>query len=136
MSAQPKTPNLDELAYLLEQAKDKENAAKAQRIDLENQIASLLSHPPEGSKTHTGDWYKVTVKGAINRTVDKAGLTENTTIPQAIKDKVFNWKPSINLSGYRYVQNNEPELFNQISEYVTSKPGKTAVTIKRITNGN
>lgn len=111
-------------------AKAEEDAARQRRIDLESDIVSEHGCKEEGSATHHADGYKITITGKMNRTLDR-GAWESIapTIPEHLRP--VEYKPSLDVKGLRYLQQNEPELYRIASEAITAKPGKAAVKIEK-----
>jgi len=111
------------------EAKGAENAAREFRIEIEEKLTAILGVKPEGSKTHTVENYKITITGKINRTLDVAQWENiKDQIAEGLRPVIY--KPSIDLTGLRYIKNNEPEVYNIASQAITSKPGKPGVSIK------
>lgn len=124
--------NIDTLAAELEAAKITEARATAARIDLESQLVAFVGCKDEGSQTHRGDAYKVTVTGVVNRTVDQA------VVPQLLADEKYRWaaermfpaKFSIDAKELRFFMFNEPQFYAQLAQAITAKPGKPQVRIE------
>jgi hypothetical protein len=127
-----RTGTIDELAGRLDDLKAKEKAAKEKRIEAEEDlIAATKFSKEEGSETFEGGAYKVTVTAKINRKLDADIYSSmEEAIPENLRP--VEWKPSLDLAGYRWLQDNEPKIFRMIAKAVTEKPGKPAVTLKRV----
>lgn len=122
---------LDQLAYQLTQAATEEKAARERRIALEEQIDAIMGHKEEGAFHLETDYYKLTTTGRITRTIDEKVLSAiRDEIPDAIFDRLFKWKPSLVLKEMHYIQRNEPDLYEALSQAITAKPAKTAVKIE------
>jgi len=125
--------DLDVLAAALENAKADEAAATAARIDAENALIELLGVKPEGSATHKSAAYKVTITGNVRRTVDEAALAAvREAMPEALFERAFRFKPEVSVSGVRYLQNNEPELYAIAAQAITATPGKPSVRVEAV----
>lgn len=125
--------SLDELSAALEQAKAAEMDATATRIESENKLIALLGVKSEGSATHKGAAYKVTVTGVVHRKVDEAALAAvRATLPPAIFEQVFRFKPDLITAGMRYLQSNEPELYAVAAQAITATPGKPSVRVEHL----
>ena len=123
--------NIDTIAAELEAAKIAEARATAARIDLESQLVALVGVRDEGSQTHRGDAYKVTITGVINRRVDVAALDAvASAMPRALFEQVFRYKPEVIAAGVRYLMNNEPEAYALAAQAITATPGKPGVKIE------
>lgn len=114
--------------------RDAELAAQAARIAAESDLAHLVPVKPEGSTTTTVDGYKVTTTGVINRSLDEAVLSiVKAELPAAIFERAVRYKPALDLTGVRYLQQNEPQHYALLAQAITAKPGKTAVKVERVT---
>lgn len=111
------------------EAKQNEASWREARIALEDSILEITGARPEGSETHTAGEFKVTVTGKMTRTLD-ADLWESIkdSIPENLRPVTY--KPSLDLKGLRYLQNNEPEIYAIAAKAIEMKPAKTAITIK------
>lgn len=124
--------DIDTIAAELEAAKIAEARATAARIDLESQLVALVGVRDEGSQTHRGDAYKVTVTGVVNRTVDQA------VVPQLLADEKYRWaaermfpaKFGLDGKELRFFMFNEPQFYAQLAQAITAKPGKPQVRIE------
>ena len=126
--------NVDHLAARLESMKGLEDAARKTRIELEQEIVSILGAKEEGSSTFSGAKYQLTTTGSMTRTIDQAAVIDlQNVIPHAIFERLFPAKRALNMREYRYIEANEPELFRAACSAVTTKPAKTSVKLKEIT---
>lgn len=122
---------IDEAAQRLVALKLAEAKATAERIDAETALLLLVDCPAEGSKTHRGQQYKVTVTGNVNRRVDEAALgAVRERLGPAMFEKAFRFKPEVSLSGIKYLRDNEPELYLIASQAITATPGKSSVRVE------
>lgn len=125
--------NIDTLSAALEAAKAAEMAATAARIEAESALLSLLGCKAEGSSTHKGSAYKVTVTGVVHRKVDEAALSAvRAALPPAIFDQAFRFKPDVCTAGIKYLRNNEPALYAIAAQAITATPGKPSVRVEHI----
>lgn len=125
--------NIDQLAAALESAKADEAAATAARIAAENALIALLGVKPEGSATHKSAAYKVTITGNVRRIVDEAALAAvRERMSAAMFERAFRFKPEVSVSGVRYLQNNEPELYVIAAQAITATPGKPSVRVEAV----
>jgi hypothetical protein len=105
-----------------------EAKATAERIDAETALLLLVDCPAEGSKTHRGQQYKVTVTGNVNRRVDEAALgAVRERLGPAMFEKAFRFKPEVSVSGIKYLRDNEPDLYAIAAQAFTATPGKASV---------
>jgi len=112
-------------------AKNIEEAARERRIDAEQAILTELGEVKAEGQTVVKDGrYKVTITGSMNRRIDGAVLELiRQTIPGALFDQAIRWKPEVNLTGLRYLQNNEPNTYSILAEAITTTPAKPSVRV-------
>lgn len=111
-------------------AKADEDAARQRRIALEEDIVAEHGCKDEGTATHHADGYKITITGKVNRTLDRAAWESvQGSIPENLRP--VEYKPSLEVKGLRYLQQNEPDLYRIASEAITAKPGKAAVKVEK-----
>ena len=116
-----------ELADALLRAKAVERKANAERIAAEEALIAALGKRDEGSQTHNIDGYKITITGKVSRKFDWAKWKEiEQSIPPALRP--VKMKPELDEKGVKYLQANEPEIYNMLPLTVT--PAKTAVDIE------
>lgn len=111
--------------------KEIEIELKAERETIESALIDWLGAKEEGAKVHTIGDYKITITGRMTRSVD-ADVWDDVygKIPEDLR-AVVNWKPSLDLRGLRYIQENEPEVYKVLAKAITVKPAKTSVTITK-----
>ena len=119
---------IDIAAARLIDLKVAEAAATAARVDAETALLLLVDCPAEGSKTHRGQQFKVTVTGNVNRRVDEAALgAVRERLDPAMFDKAFRFKPEVSVAGIKYLRDNEPDLYTIAAQAFTATPGKASV---------
>ena len=113
-------------------AKTQEMLARMRRIEAEKQLIELVGFDKqEGSSSFESCGLRVTLTGKLTRTLDPKKWEEiKHTIPDGLHP--IEYKPHLILQAIRYLENNEPETFKQISQAITTKPAKVAVTLKDI----
>jgi len=121
---------LDELAGRLYLAKQKEDAAKADRIEIESQIAARIPTADQGQRTVpiTGK-AKLTVKRGLSHKADFDAITKvmaDSKQASPIKTKTTR---ELDVQGYEYYREHDPELFALLSQHVAVTPRKPAVTL-------
>lgn len=120
--------SLEILAECWQAAKTAEAEARDQRLAIEEQIIALTGMKEEGSQTHKAGARKVKVTGKLTRKL----LPEEweriaKTIPEALHP--VQYKPSLDLKGLRYLENNEPETYSLVCQAIETKPAKPAVEV-------
>lgn len=127
--------DIDTLALDLAAAKRIEDDARQSRIEAENKLIALLGAKDEGSQTHKGSQYKVTITGKISRTLDVAAWDSiKSHIPE--KFHPVRYKPEIDVKGLKWLAENEQGIYSTVCQAISAKPGKAAVTVEAIENGN
>lgn len=118
---------LEQLALELYDAKDVENEAKAKRIEIEEQILDLVVCDDIGSVTVQAGKLKVNVRKGVSFSADIPAMMEEIKdvagLPLVVK-REFDDKAYLELEKYN------PDMFRRVSQFVTSKPKKPAVTLK------
>lgn len=124
---------LHELAESLVTAKAAEDAARKQRVQIEESICEYMNLPVEGS-THVEDaGWRITVTAKLTRTLDEAKLRQVAhQIPDDVGAKVIRWKPDLVLKELRACQEYRPDIYEVLASAITTKPAKPAVKITRI----
>ena len=124
---------IDQLAFDLEAAKTHELHAKEARLAIEEKIVSLMEKKEEGTVSTKTEFYKVSVTFGVDRKVD-------AEIARSLADemdaeryaRVFRWKPEVSVSELKYLKDNNPEVFRQVSRALTAKPTKPSVKVEEI----
>ena len=110
-------------------AKAAEQTANSRRVAIEGELIELIETKPEGSTTVEIDGYKVTVTTKMTRSMDAKGFAfireQFPTNLQPIKVKDL-----LDDAGVKYLQNNEPDLYNAMAPFLTVKPAKPSFTVK------
>lgn len=114
------------------QAKATEKAANTARLEAEQDIATLLARElgAEGTTRVQVGPYTVSVTTKLTRTLDAARVaTLDQAIPPEILRRLIEYKPSLNLREYRYLEANEPQHFQALVSAVTTKPAKPTIDV-------
>jgi hypothetical protein len=83
----------------------------------------------EGSQTHDAGTYKITVTSSMTRKLDEKKWKDiEDSIPEDLRP--VNYKPSIDLKGIRYLQENYPDTYAIIAKALTVKPAKPSVKVE------
>lgn len=122
--------NSDELARQWREAKQREEAARNDRVAIENQIIELHPTKEEGAVTvHTAAGYKITLTGKVTYKVDIDKLTALTGAwPSEIRP--LKTKVEADETKLKALRNDVPKLWAEIAAAVETKPAKTGVAIK------
>lgn len=126
--------DLKELAQKLYVAKRAEDAAKQERIEVEEQIAALVETPENGSKTvDAGDGIKVTVKRGLSYKADVDAMRTLDIPEDRLPLKFVPPVPAgyaFDEKAYEKLQTADPGVFTKLAAIVTTTPRKVGVTIK------
>jgi len=120
---------LDELAIEWSIAKQKEDAAKAERIAAEEKILKLHPAREEGSETFaTPNGVKITLTGKVTYKVNIDKLTALTGAwPADIRPLKTKVEPDE--AKLKALRHDVPKLWADIAEAITVTPAKTGVKI-------
>ena len=124
-------PTLAQLAAAFAAAKAEETRAADLRRELAGLIQNMTGHTAESSKTYKdGDW-KVVVKQPITRSMDWVAWE---TVKQNILEEFWpvEMKPSLDEKGVKWLQENDPTIYQTLSGALTTKHGAVSVTVTRI----
>ena len=116
----------------LEAAKIEESAATIRRLDAESALLAIIGDlPAEGTFRHSAGGLTAIVQTSVRRTVDQSKLLEVAPyIPEAIRNRLIRWKPDLDTHELRYIESNEPRLYEIVAEAVTTKPAKPSIRIE------
>ena len=122
----PKTPELLAQAWL--DAKAEENAARAKRIEIEEELLSILPCREEGSQTiKLENGMRVVTEGRMTRSIDAKVLQDDWNDLPAIIQGTFHWKPDLKITCFKSLEDDHKAL---IAKYVTTKPAKAGVKVE------
>jgi hypothetical protein len=115
-------------------AKAAEDACRAWRVAVEEQLAARLGHKPEGSKSHAVGEFKVELTGVLNRKLDKEKWEEvKNQIPEELRP--VRMKPEVDATGCKWLAKNRPDVWAIAAQAITVTPGKTGVKITKKEEG-
>lgn len=122
---------LDELAYRLEVAKEAENEAREARLEIEQELLSLIDLKEEGTSTAAGEFFKVSATTSFTRKItDLVGL--HTVVGDAIFSDLVIQKHELSLKTLRGLQQFEPSLALEASRFIETKPSKPSLKVARV----
>lgn len=122
----PKTA--EQLAQEWLDAKAEENAARAKRIEIEEELLSLLPCREEGSQTSKlENGMRVVTEGRMTRSIDAKALADDWNELPAIIQGTFHWKPDLKITCFKSMEDDHKAL---IAKYVTTKPAKAGVKVE------
>lgn len=118
----------------LEQAKENEETYKKLRIRWEELVAAKIPGPDVGQKTvKLEDGTSVIVKRGFNykcQCDDLYGFMVDTC-PQHIPPIKTKTTRELDEKGYNWYANNHPDIFRELSQFVTATPKKVSIEVKR-----
>ena len=125
--------DIDQAAFQLQEAKNRAALVREEVLAAEQKLIDLIGVKDDGTTSIAGAYFKVKTIGKINRRVDTDALAKlSQTMPQAILAKAIALKPSVDLKGLRYLEQNEPEYYSEISRAIVAKPAKASVSVSLI----
>lgn len=120
---------IDALAGFWAAAKEREDAARDERVEIENKILSLHPAKEEGSETFaTPAGVKITLTGKITY---KSDLDKLTAITAGWPDELrpVRIKAVADESILKAIRSQRPDLWKTIAFAIETKPAKTGVKI-------
>ena len=125
--------DLDTAAAEWIEAKAAERAAVERRRGLEDHIASLLGVPEslEGTETtETDGGHRIKLVGRMSRKVDRHAASDVAAEYglEAQMDKLFRWKPEINVSEWKKAPESVTRLF---LKSITTTPSRVSFSIEK-----
>ena len=127
-----KTDDLNELANLWLDAKEREGTATSDRRKIEDRLKSLagIAESLDGTETVAPEKFTIKIVGRIDRKVDsdklqelaaEHGLTEHLS-------SLFRWKPEINMAVWKAT---DEAITKPLAAAITAKPGRPSFNITR-----
>lgn len=121
----PKTA--EQLAQEWLDAKAEENAARAKRVEIEEELLALIPCREEGSQTtKLENGMRVVTEGRMTRSIDAKALADDWSDLPAIIQGTFHWKPDLKITCFKSLEDDHKAL---IAKYVTTKPAKPVVKV-------
>jgi hypothetical protein len=112
-------------------AKRAERQATANRIAIENDILQWVELPEEGNIVIEDGENKMTITQKVNRKIDAMAIRQVfNEMPEGLCPVTWVEEPKLDITGYRWLRENEPGLFRLLSKAITEKPAKPAFTVK------
>jgi hypothetical protein len=116
------------MVQALRKAKAAEAQATENRRAIEDEIVSRYGVPDGGEGTVKDEEFSITFK--VTRAVDTEALQTAWNTLGTNAQKAFKWKADIDLKQYRAIQSLDTPAFEQLNQFVTTKPAKPALTLK------
>ena len=133
MSAVPKStalPNaLENLVPLWIESKRAEEAAKAQRLEIEERILAVQPAKEESSTTVEAAGYKVTLTGSLSYKADDLDALRNIASKWDAGLVPIKTTHALDATGCKYLRRERPELWAQIARVITVSPAKTGIKV-------
>lgn len=120
--------SIDELAIELFNARAAEANAKERRIQIEEAILAQTQTAEKGTTTLvTGSVLKISIKTDLSYKANVAAIELIDSDLVKVTEK-----KELDSKAYEALRDDNPDLFNRISEHVTTEPRKPSVTLKSI----
>lgn len=131
-----KEATLEDLAQAWTTARLDEDAANHSRLQIEKQILERTQGMKidEGTVKVVADESEIVIRFGMTRSIDKVALENEVTreLPVAVLNRLFVYKPSLDIKELRYLQDNEPEMYVAASKCITAKPSKPSIKVQGI----
>lgn len=127
--------NINELLQTQQELKNKIAQYNAQLDEINGDIAQFIAHTDEGSKTESFGNFKVTRNNVLNRTLNAKSFEKWSNDGGSIPDEyhgLVEYKLALNKSVMKEMEQNDPHLLSEVRKFVTTKPGKTQITVKEV----
>lgn len=112
-------------------AKQEEHRAWLARLAAEERIVRLVGAKEDGTTTARSADLVIKTVGKINYALDEAAWHAIApSIPDAIRTRLVKLKPEPVIREVKFLRDNEPQLFAMLSQALTMKPAKTAVSVE------
>ena len=119
------------LAASWRKAKQDENNAKDQRIEIEQKLIEKIGVKQEGTTRHATNLFSIATEGKLSRKVDPNSITAVLDkIGGTLFKRVFKTDYKVSVSGLRELKEQHPSAYREVCKVITEKPAKTAVSIK------
>ena len=134
LTPEQRTEELDKLADQWTRIKAHEDAAKAERIEVEEKMLALFEEPDggEGTVSQKSEKYRLAAGYGVTRTVlqDKVNdcFGDNTDENQLIAH-IFPTQHKLDLKQLRAVEIANPALYNRVCQAISAKPKKTSMRV-------
>jgi hypothetical protein len=133
---QPEAPmnhptEIDLICQRQREAKAREEQARTERMEAEDQLIALVGAKEEGTTTHKTEWFKVQTTGKLNRSlIPEALAAVQSAVPQSLYEQVIRYHAELSLSGLHAVEKANPDLYRVFTGAIITKPAKIAVSVE------
>lgn len=113
--------------------KKAENVAKKKRIEVEGKVEALYGSFEEKSKTFSEEelGFKTVISKSITSSLNQEMYKEvRLNIHEDLRPEKIKFE--IDTVGMKWLKENKPEIYREVSDCITSKPGKTGVKVEKI----
>jgi hypothetical protein len=127
----PVEDRIDALADRIVQLKGEKQDIQNQIDECQEALIEIIGIRDEGSQSFHTERYKVGTTQGITRTLDRTEVLKLADrLPEDTYKNVFTWKPTLELSNYRSLQELAPNLAAMVDDAITSRPSKPAVKVE------
>lgn len=118
----------EQLAQEWLEAKAEENAARTKRVEIEEELLTILPCREEGSQTNKlENGMRVVTEGRMTRSIDAKALQDDWNNLPALIQGAFHWKPELKITCFKSLEDDHRDL---AAKYVTTKPAKAGVKVE------
>ena len=122
-------PTLESLTLAWLMAKEREAAANAERLQVEQQLVALLPGESEGTTSQIVSDYRVSVRYGVTRKVDSDKLRELWADLPSKAQEAFKWSAAVALPKLRALQEYMPAEYARLAAVIETKPSKASVSV-------
>lgn len=109
-----------------------EDAARALRLNIEEQMLTLLPAVEEGVAKATCGHFQVGATYRLNRKVDTEKLKDDwNTIPGRVR-AAFTWKADVSITQLRAMEKAAPLDYAEALHYISTSAAKPAIKIEEV----
>lgn len=120
--------NIEKVADRIVELKAREDEAKAERAELESELAAAIADRVEGTASLVAGNYKVTVTSKLTRTLDyPAYQAIENDIPEGVR--CVRFKPEIDLKKLRAMDAVRPGFS---AAFITTRPARPTVKVELV----
>ena len=121
--------DLDMLGQHWREAKASEDAARAERVMIEQKLIDLIGCKEEGTQSAKTDWFKISTTGKLTRSLDAAAFD---AVRKHVPDEIspVDYQPKLDLKKLRALEAANPDVYAIVASCITTKPAKPAVRVE------
>lgn len=133
-TAAPTVASISALDLALQAYREAEHCKAEAQADLDAALDQILTLVPdraeEGVTRCDTDYFKASLTGKLNRTLDKPAVQALKTEDPALYALAFDDAPSLNLKGLRALQLADADRYARVARTLIIKPGKPSLKVE------